>query len=159
MEETGLCVRACLFVFDKTPAERLADTAVVDSGIGTEKCVVCVSSPWLSFPFLLASDCLHACLCGSSCFYCRSFLLSSADKSTSLLHAPEILMLHVKRFRRGYLWSHKVHNRSGLEGLHLPPQKHVGSPTVLALLFSCCSLQLFYMAVALYSVLRSRVSR
>lgn len=35
------------------------------------------------------------------------------DKSTSLLHAPEILVLHVKRFRRGYLWSHKVHNRYG----------------------------------------------
>lgn len=34
-----------------------------------------------------------------------------ADKSTSLLHAPEILVLHVKRFRRGYFWSHKVHNR------------------------------------------------
>lgn len=33
------------------------------------------------------------------------------DKSTSLLHAPEILVLHVKRFRRGYFWSHKVHNR------------------------------------------------
>lgn len=46
-------------------------------------------------------------------YFCNSYLhvIRDADKTMSLLHAPEILVLHVKRFRRGYFWSHKVYNR------------------------------------------------
>ncbi|CAN0122008.1 unnamed protein product, partial [Ectocarpus fasciculatus] len=72
---------------------------------------------WLGFKSVALEDCLDAFfsperLRGANQYHCDGCgSKKEADKSTSLLHAPEILMLHVKRFRRGYLWSHKVHNR------------------------------------------------
>ncbi|CBN75129.1 ubiquitin carboxyl-terminal hydrolase [Ectocarpus siliculosus] len=72
---------------------------------------------WLGFKSVALEDCLDAFfsperLRGANQYHCDGCgCKKEADKSTSLLHAPEILMLHVKRFRRGYLWSHKVHNR------------------------------------------------
>eukprot|EP00903_Cladosiphon_okamuranus_P013693 g12750.t1 len=72
---------------------------------------------WLGFKSVALEDCLEAFfsperLRGANQYHCDCCgTLKEADKSTSLLHAPEILMLHVKRFRRGYLWSHKVYNR------------------------------------------------
>ncbi|CAM9952930.1 unnamed protein product, partial [Hapterophycus canaliculatus] len=72
---------------------------------------------WLGFRSVTLEDCLEAFfsperLRGANQYHCDGCgSKKEADKSTSLLHAPEILVLHVKRFRRGYLWSHKVHNR------------------------------------------------
>ncbi|CAN0497263.1 unnamed protein product, partial [Laminaria digitata] len=72
---------------------------------------------WLGIKSVALEDCMEAFfsperLRGSNQYHCDGCgSKKEADKSTSLLHAPEILVLHVKRFRRGYFWSHKVHNR------------------------------------------------
>ncbi|CAM9992041.1 unnamed protein product, partial [Ectocarpus sp. 8 AP-2014] len=72
---------------------------------------------WLGFKSVALEDCLDAFfsperLRGANQYHCDGCgCEKEAGERSNLLHAPEILMLHVKRFRRGYLWSHKVHNR------------------------------------------------
>ncbi|CAN0419485.1 unnamed protein product, partial [Discosporangium mesarthrocarpum] len=72
---------------------------------------------WLGLKSMPLEGCLNSFfsverLKGVNEYHCDSCdAKMEADKALSLLHAPEVLILHVKRFGRGMFWSHKLHSR------------------------------------------------
>ncbi|CAM9276479.1 unnamed protein product [Chrysoparadoxa australica] len=61
-----------------------------------------------------------------------------AAKTLHLRYAPDVLCIHVKRFRKGYFWTHKLHNGMSfpLEGLDMAPfmEKSNGGPVLYDLI-------------------------